>query len=126
MIPFLMDDNVFFSYLFCKYKGYLKFKGEKGELSEYGILKTNLLQDYKNAVISTIICRDKLSLVPQNSPLTISDLKRGDPFIVNATIKYESIICRFDALKRLDGNLPWVHFTMYRLFLAKTISSGAK
>ena len=98
-----MDDNVFFSYLSCKYKGYLTFKGEKGELSEYGILKTKLRQDYKNAVISTIICRDKQSFVPQDSPLTIANLKRGDPFIVNAAIKYKSIICRLDALKRLDG-----------------------
>jgi hypothetical protein len=84
-----MDDDLFFSYLSCKYKGYLTLKGEKGELSDYGLLQTKLQQDYKNAT-SSIICQDQQSFVPRDSPLTIADLKRGAPFIVNAAIEHKS------------------------------------
>ena len=96
-------DDIFVNYLSCKYKGYLTLQGEKGELSEYGLLQTRLRQDYKNAATSTIICNNQKSLIPRNSPLTIADLKQGAPFIVNVAIEHKSVMCRLDALKRVDG-----------------------
>ena len=58
--PEMSDEDLIRSYLSCKYKGYLTFKGEKSELSEYGRLQAIFLQDYRRTV-STIICRDPQS-----------------------------------------------------------------
>ena len=70
-----MGDDVFLSYLYCKYKGYLTLKGEKGELSEYGLLQAELRQSYRDAATSAIICNNRQSLIRENSPLSIGDLK---------------------------------------------------
>jgi len=83
-----MGDDVFLSYLYCKYKGYLTLKGEKGELSEYGLLQAKLRQSYQDAVTSAIIRNNPQSLVPKNSPLAIGDLEQGAPFThVSRTIQ---------------------------------------
>jgi predicted RecB family nuclease len=98
-----MGDDVFLSYLYCKYKGYLTLKGKKGELSEYGRLQAKLRQRYRDAATSAIICNNRQSFIPENPPLSIGALKQGAPLIVNAAIKHKSIRCEFDALKRVDG-----------------------
>ena len=102
-----MDANdILVNCLSCKYKGYLTLQGEKGELSEYGRLQTRLRQDYKNAATSKIISDDRRSFVLRNSPLTIADLKRGAPFIIDVAIEHKSIMCRLNALKRVDRKSP--------------------
>jgi hypothetical protein len=98
-----MVNDVFFNYLDCKYKGYLTFKNEKEELSEYGLLQAKLQQDYREAAISAVKRSNGQPRISQTSLLTIADLKQGEPFIVNAALEYNSIACRFPALNRVEG-----------------------
>jgi hypothetical protein len=97
-----MDNDVFFNYLHCKYKGYLTLKNEKEELSEYRPLQAKLQQGYENAAISAIMRSNGLPRILQASLFTIADLKQGEPFIVNASLEYKSIKCQFHALKRME------------------------
>lgn len=117
-------DDVLIYYLSCKYKGYLALQGEKGELSEYGRLQNRLRLDYKSAATSAIINYDPQSFVLRNSPVTITDLKRGATFIVDVAIDHKSIVCGLDALKRVDGKSPLGPFHYAPIVFSENDASG--
>ena len=99
-----INNDIFLSYLYCKYKAYLKLKGEEGEMSDYGLLQSKLQRDYKSIAISSLIHRsDTQSLILQKSHITHSDLKRSAIFIVDTILEHNSIVFNFDALKQVSG-----------------------
>jgi hypothetical protein len=42
-----VNNQIFTDFLNCKYKAYLKLQGETGQRSEYEILDSSLLEEYR-------------------------------------------------------------------------------
>lgn len=99
-----INNDLFVNYLSCKYKAYLTLKGEKEEMSDYGLLQSKRQQAYKFTASSTLIRDNKQSFIAPNSPLTKSDLvKNSQLFIIGAVIIHGDVTFHFDALKQVPG-----------------------
>jgi predicted RecB family nuclease len=95
--------DVLVSYLNCKYKGHLKLAGQQGTKCEYEVLLTELAADVRLRAIDTILDGYEADEVPRNVPLTMSALKQGAAFLLDATLDADAVSLSFDGLKRVVG-----------------------
>ncbi len=91
------------SYLNCKYKGYLKLTGQQATKSDYETLLTEMRAGVRLAAIDKIIASHSDEEIPRNIPLTISALKQGASFLLDATLEDDLVSLDFDGLKKVDG-----------------------
>jgi predicted RecB family nuclease len=95
--------DVLESYLNCKYKGHLKFTGQQGTQCDYETLLTERRAKVRLAAIDKILARHPGQEIPRNIPLTLSALKKGPLYILDATLEDDFLSLHFDGLKRVDG-----------------------
>jgi len=99
-----INNDIFLSYYYCKYKAFLKLKGESGEMSDYGLLQSKIERDHKSIAACSLVHRsDTRSFILQKSHITSFDLKQNAILIVDTVLEYHSIMLHFDALKRVSG-----------------------
>lgn len=98
-----INNEIFLDYLHCKHKAYLALRGERGEMSDYGLLQSKLQQDYKVMAPAAFTRYNEQFLNVQNACLTCSDLKNGPLFILDVTLEHDSIAFHFYALKQVPG-----------------------
>jgi predicted RecB family nuclease len=91
------------SYLFCRYKGYLKWIGHQGIKSDYEVLLAGARDEVKHTAIEKIITQHRQDQVPRGIPLTNSVLKHGLPFVLETTLEDATISLSFDGLKKAPG-----------------------
>src|SRR2546428_2162137 len=102
MAPTITRD-VLESYLFCKYKAYLKHKGQHGTISAYEALRTATRHEVRGEATKKIIAQHQEHDVLSTIPLTTSALKRGPCFVLDATIEDNHISLSVDGLKKIAG-----------------------
>ena len=95
--------DVLESYLNCKFKGHLKLTGQQGTKSDYETLLTEIRAEVRLAAIEKILARHPGEEIPRNIPLTITALKEGASFILDATLEDDLVSLNFDGLKKVDG-----------------------
>src|SRR5712691_9062418 len=99
MAPTITRD-VLQSYLFCKYKAYLKHNGQHGTISEYEALRTATRHEVRGKATEKIVAQHQEYDVLRTIPLTTSALKRRPCFVLDATIEDDRISLSVDGLKR--------------------------
>src|SRR6266404_6443063 len=95
--------DVLESYLNCKYKGHLKLTGQQGTKCDYESLLTEMRAEVRLAAIDKILAHHAGEEIPRNIPLTISALKQGASFLLDATLEDDLVSLHFDGLKKVDG-----------------------
>ena len=98
-----ISNAIFESYLDCKYKGYLRFGGETGEMSDYDRLQTEARRTAQAAVIEKVLSQHAPNDVVRDVVLSTSELKKGAKYILNATLETDDLELRFDGLKRISA-----------------------
>src|ERR1043165_8848899 len=91
------------SYLHCKFKGHLKLTGQQGIKCDYENLLAEQKAEVRLAAIDKILARHAREEIPRNIPLTISALKEGASFILDATLEDDVFSLAFDGLKKVEG-----------------------
>lgn len=95
--------NILEGYLHCKYKCHLNLAGQQGDKSDYESLLTQLRSEVRLEAIDKILAGNLHEEVVRNIPLTLSALKVGPLFILDATLEDDSFFIVFDGLKKVAG-----------------------
>jgi predicted RecB family nuclease len=95
--------DVLESYLRCKTKAHLKLTGQQGTRSDYEGLLTESRGQVRLAVIDKILSGNEEGDVVRNIPLTVSALKAGPSFVLDATVEDDQMSLHLDGLKKVDG-----------------------
>src|SRR5215472_5481106 len=92
------------AYLHCKTKAHLKLAGQQGSVSEYEALLTANRQEVRQQAIGKILARHPEEQVARDISLTVTTLRTGPSFVLDATLEDDLISLRFDGLKKVDGS----------------------
>ncbi len=98
-----LTNTIFESRLDCKYKAYLRFRGETGEMCDYEHLQTEARMAAQTAVIEKLLSQHAPNDVLQDVFLSTSVLKKGAKFLLNANLETNNVSLRFDGLKRTSA-----------------------
>jgi predicted RecB family nuclease len=105
-----LTDEIFAAFRNCRYKAYLKLRGEIGERSDYERTQAELSARYKAAALEDLRRRHAGAAVI-DAPSWLPDaLRSGAALVTNAEATHAGVSCGIDALER-DGNGP---AAMYR------------
>jgi predicted RecB family nuclease len=99
-----LTAETFAAFLKCRYKAYLKLKGEAGETSDYLRTQADLSRRYQ-AVVREALLKQAGGAV--ESPPRLADAVRsGVVLIMDATVADGGLSCHIDALEKEDGESP--------------------
>src|SRR5262245_11641695 len=98
-----ITQDIIESYLNCKYKGHLKFTGQRGTPSDYEALTTAARSSSREQAVARLIARFGEGEVCQGTTVSASILERGGPLLVEVDLEDEGLSLRCDALKRANG-----------------------
>ena len=98
-----ITNEIFRSYLNCRYKAFLKFSGINGRITEYEILQDELHKEYENDAKDLLIARYSDNNFLQASSIVFSDLTKGKGVIFNAHLDYSEISAYFEVLMKVPG-----------------------
>jgi predicted RecB family nuclease len=99
----MIDREVLECYLRCRYKGHLKFTGEHGRPSDYGLLLGRSRELVRRTAVGKLLPGQPDSDVLREVTATPEVLKRGVPVLLDATVEGDGFAVRFDALRRVVG-----------------------
>ena len=91
------------SYLNCRLKGYLTFRGENGTGSEYQQLLDQSRQELRRAAEGLVKARCPVAHDAKGAAVGRQLLMRGPALIRDAVIESDLLSIRVDALKRVPG-----------------------
>jgi len=91
------------SYVFCKYKSYLKLIGQRGDKSDYERLLIAARSEVKLSAIDNIYVKNQENQVVRNIVLTTSVLEQGPSFVLDAIMEDDHISISIDGLKKVSG-----------------------
>jgi predicted RecB family nuclease len=92
------------SFLDCRYKGYLKLAGVYGSPSAYEQLMRESRARIRLAATAKLQAQHEEGQALQRLILTLGVLKRGEQFLLEATVENEEFCLCFDALQRATGS----------------------
>ena len=95
--------EILHNYLRCKYKGYLKLRGESGTKTDYEILIRELSEKFKLKAVNKIRNSYNDDHILQGVNITQSLLKQGTDTIVDAVIEDDIFSLHLDGLKKVSG-----------------------
>jgi predicted RecB family nuclease len=98
----MIDNDIFESYLHCKYKAYLKLGGNHGNRSEYEIMKSEIKSLYKRDALQRVIPSCEKKEILNNQDLS-SAIKDGNKVIVDAHVSYGDLQSYCDFTERTPG-----------------------
>jgi predicted RecB family nuclease len=90
-------------YLECTYKGRLRLAGEPGEESDYQKMTTEQEVQVRALAFTDQLARHPGGEVCRGARLTVANLGRGAPLVLDATIEDEEVSLQFDGLMRVEG-----------------------
>jgi len=91
-------------YLRCKYLGFLRISGERGEISEYAASSGIHRASIQAASVERIVRQLGEQGLATGVPLTVEVLRRGSPFLLGAFLERDDVSIRFDGLQRVPGS----------------------
>jgi predicted RecB family nuclease len=98
-----ITSHVLKGYLSCKYKGHLIQAGEHGICSDYEALLIERREAVRLWATHKILSQHAEQEVAGSLPLTVTALKGGPLYVLNAVLEDEVVSLHFDGLKRVDG-----------------------
>lgn len=100
-----ITSDVLESYVFCKYKSYLKLINQQGDKSDYEKMLMSLRNDVKRNAIEKIYDKNQENQVVRNVVITTSLLETGLPYLLDVLVedKGNYISISFDGLKKISG-----------------------
>lgn len=116
-----ITKDVLESYLFCKYKSYLKLMGQHGNKSDYETLLTEIRSEVRLNAIDKIRFQNQENQVVSNITLSTSALEQEPAFILEAVLEDDHISLSIDGVKKVSGASKLGQFIYIpMLFHAKT------
>jgi len=108
-----LTNEIAESFLDCKYKGYLKFIGMRGEISEFERIRIEDRNFVHNSAIQkfTVRCKDKNIL--SNFKIAPRALREGPHYFFNAITENDQLLIYFDILEKVPvesklGNFHYI------------------
>jgi len=98
-----ITNRVVEAYQDCEYKAHLLLKGEIGAQHEYEMLLHELAEDYRPRATEFMLRHCKSTSAPSIATVTLDDLRKGHPLILDCTVETGQFQFRFSALKRVEG-----------------------
>lgn len=100
-----ITSDVLESYVFCKYKSYLKLINQQGDKSDYEKILMSLRNDIKRNAIEKIYDQNQENQVVRNVVITTYLLETGRLFLLDGLVedKGNYISISFDGLKKISG-----------------------
>lgn len=96
--PAIITEEVFCTYLKCKYKAYLKIQGTVGEVSEYERLLARIAAEYRKTAGRELLPTQGEALIADKL-LSLSDtIQSRKELILNVSINSDDASCHVDAL----------------------------
>jgi predicted RecB family nuclease len=99
----MITMDVLESFLFCRYKGYLKWIGHQGIKSDYEVLLAGARDEVRLRVIEKLITQHRQDQTPRGVTLNNSVLKQGLPFILGTILEDSTISLSLEGLKKAPG-----------------------
>jgi predicted RecB family nuclease len=90
-------------YLECTYKGWLRLAGETGDESDYQKMTTKQEVQARTLAFARLLACHPEGEACRCARLTVADLGRGSPFVLDTTIEDAEASLRFDGLMRVEG-----------------------
>lgn len=106
-------SEIFASYLRCKFKAYLQYRGEKGFITEFEKFSNVALQRGKMELRKNVMSKLPLSKVSENVVVDANILKDNFSYLFNVSIENTEISAQFDAIERIStqsslGNFSYI------------------
>ena len=98
-----ITDEILEAYLNCKYKAYLKLKGESGSKTEYEDLQVELRERMKERAVEKITSGHRDDEVLRVPVASFDALKEGKAIVANTSLEDEKRRCCYDALEKVEG-----------------------
>jgi predicted RecB family nuclease len=90
-------------YLHCKTKAHLKLAGQQGSRSDYEELLAAARAGVRQMAIGKILARHTEGEIARDIPLTVTALRAGASYVLDATFEDDLLSLGFDGLKRVGG-----------------------
>ena len=98
-----ITSESFYSYLFCKYKGYLKLKGKKGITTDFEKFNDSELIERKKKYFGHLSAKFKVKQLPDDAPLDVKTMKYGFDYLLNVSIIENDLFSKVHALEKHHG-----------------------
>jgi predicted RecB family nuclease len=102
-MPTKVTRAVLEGYLECMYKGRLRLAAEPGEESDYQKMTSEREAQARALAYARLLACHPEGEACRGARLTVADLGRGSPLVLDATIEDEDASLRFDGLMRVGG-----------------------
>src|SRR5271166_4517953 len=96
-----ITESLFVAYCHCAYKGFLKSKGEVGEVVDYEAIQTEADARFRDEAIERLLRSHAEGQVSREPSSLHFAVKEGVKLIVGATVEALGAALRFDVLERL-------------------------
>ena len=97
----IIDNEVFGSYSLCKYKGFLKYTGEKGMISDYEEFQKQREDEYKMTAVRQLLKKYEETNVLKERSVNNDDLKTGHRILLGITIEHKDLHVHVDVLEKI-------------------------
>ena len=94
-------------FLKCRTKAYLQLRGNHGTRSDYDLLQSQLRECVRREAIKRIQAAHTEGEVLRDHVTTISVLKKGIAFLLDARIEISPLRFLVDGLKKTPGTFRW-------------------
>jgi hypothetical protein len=98
-----ITQDILESYVFCKYKGYLQWAGEHGQLSDYAMFLTQSRDEVRHTAMAKILAQHHQNRVVRGLLLTTAVLRQGPLFVLEARVEDSPFYLTLDGLKQMPG-----------------------
>lgn len=97
----IVTNDVLESYIYCRYKSYLKLIGQSGIKSDYERLRLKLRSEVKRNALSKIQTKVTKEQITSNVYLKISVLEKGSLFILKLSVEDDNSSLVLDGIKKV-------------------------
>ena len=96
-----ITESLFVAYCQCPYKGFLKSKGEVGEVVDYEVIQNEADSRFRDVAIERLLRSHTESQVSREPSSLRLAVKEGARLILGARVEALGVALRFDVLERL-------------------------
>jgi predicted RecB family nuclease len=113
-------------YLNCKYKGYLRLNGQRGEKTNYEEMVMDVRQELRQRASESLVLRYCGQEILRGPVITPATLRTGAPLILDAIVENGEFSLQFDALKRVEAPSRQVapHYVPILVFEGEKVRPG--
>ena len=96
-----ITNEIFASYLRCKFKAYLQCRGERGSITEFEKFSNEALQRGKKEFRKNVMSKLPQSKILENLVVDIDILKQSFNYLFNVSIESTEISAKIDAIEKI-------------------------